>query len=170
MTSDARNSSQVKRSCANRHKGRSPRRSAATLQGRYFTFITSGCLIRTRGDRRYCQQRRCLHVSSHLARRRENPVFAPAPPSHTRPTAPWTWEMCCSSTSSRPTVKAKFNTHLRHAAGRDQHLRLFTTYSKNIQASHTPATFLCLPTHRGPRQCLTSTFFFFLDMDCCHFC
>lgn len=66
------------------------------------------------------------------------------------PPAPWTWETCCGSTSSRPTVKAKFNTHLLHAAGRHQHLRLFTTYSKNIQAPHTPATFLRLPSHRGP--------------------
>lgn len=141
-------------------QSRSRRCSAGTAQGRYFTFIASGCLIRTRGNRRYCQQRRCLHVSSHLARQRENPVLAPPPRGPGR---------CVAAPPARGRQLKQNSIHTYCTLLEDINIYACLQRTARTSRPHTrqPHSSACPHTEgQDARQCLTSPFvfcFFFRD-------
>lgn len=135
-------------------QSRSRRCSAGTAQGRYFTFITSGCLIRTRGNRRYCQQRRCLHVSSHLARRRENPGLAPPPRGPGR---------CVAAPPARGRQLKQNPIHTYGTLREDINIYACLQRTARTSRPHTrqPHSSACPHTEgQDARQCLTSPFVF----------
>lgn len=125
---------------------------------RYFTFMTSGCFIRTRGGEKENFNSTTVYMCSPIWQEGENGVFCPG--------ASVILSVASKRSVAAPAAKRRplnQNSIRTYTAGKDQHLRLFTMYSENIHPEHTPATFLCLPTHSGPGCTMTSRFPIFLS-------